>query len=75
MRKLLLGCILIAATKTNAQVLEMSTIQAPEIIEIVVVEKKKTYRWFSKKDIAPLALCVGAGYLQGTRDHVLYHLS
>lgn len=30
-------------------------------------------KWFSKKDIAPAALAVAAGYAQGWRDEVIYH--
>jgi len=30
-------------------------------------------KWFSKKDIAPMALTLGAGYAQGWREQVIHH--
>jgi hypothetical protein len=31
------------------------------------------YKWLSKKDIAPMLLCMGAGYSTGWREEVLHH--
>lgn len=31
------------------------------------------YKWLSKKDIAPMLLCMGAGYSTGVREHVISH--
>lgn len=31
------------------------------------------YKWLSKKDIAPMLLCMGAGYSAGWRDEIIQH--
>jgi hypothetical protein len=31
------------------------------------------YKWLSKKDIAPMLLCMGAGYSAGIKDEISYH--